>query len=125
LRAAVSGFLTNWDSIVAEILALRSPATTIVRTMDVYNPFVGIDKAAGRFALLDQYLEPINAHIAQSAVRNQIPFAKVHQVFNGTAGDEDPIAKGYISLDGVHPNDNGHKIIADLLRSLGYAPLNQ
>ena len=33
------------------------------------------------------------------------------------------IAKGLITLDGIHPNDNGHRVIADALRALGYAPL--
>ena len=36
---------------------------------------------------------------------------------------EDPSDKGYITFDGLHPNDNGHKVIADLFRDLDYAPL--
>ena len=31
-------------------------------------------------------------------------------------------AKGYIGSDGIHPTDLGHRVIADLLRSAGYAP---
>ena len=31
---------------------------------------------------------------------------------------------GIIAADGFHPNDAGHKVIADQLRALGYAPLH-
>jgi lysophospholipase L1-like esterase len=41
----------------------------------------------------------------------------------GDTSDQDPILKGLITVDGIHPNDNGHKAIADALRALGYAPL--
>jgi lysophospholipase L1-like esterase len=47
----------------------------------------------------------------------------VYLAFNGTNGDEDPKSKGYLSFDGVHPNNTGHRIIADELRKLGYVPL--
>jgi lysophospholipase L1-like esterase len=123
LRSAVSTFGANWDAIVAQIVSLRSPGSAILRTMDVYNPFVAEDQASGNFALLNAYLDQVNQHIATSADRNGIPFAQVHQAFNGSSGNQDAAAAGLISIDGVHPNDNGHKVIADLLRRLGYAPL--
>jgi lysophospholipase L1-like esterase len=47
----------------------------------------------------------------------------VYLAFNGPTGDEDPKSKRYLSFDGVHPNDTAHRIIADELRKLGYAPL--
>src|SRR5262245_386897 len=43
LRRAVEQFKSNWDAIVAEILSLRSPSNAILRTMDIYNPFVAVD----------------------------------------------------------------------------------
>jgi lysophospholipase L1-like esterase len=46
----------------------------------------------------------------------------VYLAFNGTLGDEDPRSKGYLSFDGLHPNNTGHIIIAGELRMLGYAP---
>jgi lysophospholipase L1-like esterase len=52
-----------------------------------------------------------------------VPYAKVYLAFNGPSGDEDPAAKGYLSFDGLHPNDTGHRVIAGKLRLLGYAPL--
>lgn len=122
-RQAVATFVENWDAIVAEILSLRSSSTTILRTMDVYNPFVGQQLADGTFPVLNPLLEAVNAHIMASATLNHIRVARVHDAFNGPGGDQDPVALGYIAVDGVHPNDAGHKAIADALRELGYAPL--
>lgn len=123
LRSAVATFSNNWDAIVAEIMALRQPGATILRTMDLYNPFVAEDQANGQFNTLNSYLTDVNQHVASSAARNGIPYARVHDAFNGSTGEKDPRAAGLISVDGVHPNDNGHKLIADLLRQLGYGPL--
>jgi lysophospholipase L1-like esterase len=68
-------------------------------------------------------LREVNEHIAASAQRNNIPMARVHQAFNGVNGNEDPVLKGLISGDGLHPNDRGHEVIAEAFRGLGYAPL--
>ncbi|HET6688633.1 MAG TPA: GDSL-type esterase/lipase family protein, partial [Rubrobacter sp.] len=43
LRASVATFKTNWTAITAEVLELRSTSDTIVRTMDIYNPYVRTD----------------------------------------------------------------------------------
>ncbi len=50
--------------------------------------------------------------------------ANVHQAFNGTDGTQDPDAQGLLAVDGFHPNDAGHKVIADQLGALGYQPLH-
>lgn len=68
---------------------------------------------------MEPYLDQVNQHIASSAQANGIPMAQVHLAFNGLNG-EDPVAKELIRVDGVHPNDNGHKVIADALAALGY-----
>ena len=44
LRAGVAKLKTNWNAITAEVLELRSTRNTIVRTMDIYNPYVRTDK---------------------------------------------------------------------------------
>ena len=124
LRSAVSTFETNWDAIVVELLKLRDPSKTILRTMDIYNPYVAADMQAGRFATIEPYLDQVNNHIADNAKANNIPVAAVHTAFNGADGTQDPIALGLIAADGFHPNDAGHKVIADQLRALAYAPLH-
>lgn len=123
LRATVAAVTGNWDQIVEEIKALRGTATTLLRTMDIYNPYVSTDMADGSFYVFKQYLDEVNQHIAARAAHYGYEFAPVYVAFNGADGTEDPIAKGYIWIDGLHPNDTGHQVIAQLLRSLGYSPL--
>ncbi len=124
LRSAVSTFETNWDAIVVQLLKLRDPSKTILRTMDIYNPYVASDMKAGIFTTIEPYLDEVNNHIHSSAQANSIPVAAVHTAFNGADGTQDPGTLGLIAADGFHPNDAGHKVIADQLRVLGYAPLH-
>ena len=132
LRAAVAKLETNWDAITAEVLTLRSTSNTIVRTMDIYNPYVRSDISSDTwqndggmndFQVFKIYVDEVNQHIAATSGARNVPYAKVYLAFNGVNGDEDPGAKGYLSFDGLHPNDTGHRIIAGELRKLGYAPL--
>ena len=132
LRTTVNEFESNWDAITAEILSLRSPRNTVIRTMDIYNPYVGRDVTADSWAndggqndfqAFKPYAEEANSHIAATSTTNGIRYAPVYRAFNGPSGAEDPSGKGYIFIDGLHPNDRGHAVIAGLFRDLGYAPL--
>lgn len=131
LRAGVATLETNWDAIMAEVLELRSTRNTIVRTMDIYNPYVRTDIVSDTwqhdggmddFQVFNTYVYQANYHIATTSYTEGVPYAKVYLAFNGTTGDEDPKSKGYLSFDGIHPNFTGHRIIADELRKLGYLP---
>jgi lysophospholipase L1-like esterase len=122
-RTIVNEFKQNWDAILAELLALRNRENTILRTMDVYNPFVAEQKALGIFDNLRPYLDEVNEHITRTSAQAGIPCARVFVAFNGPNGDQDPIAQGLLSGDLVHANDRGHQVIAEALRQLGYAPL--
>jgi lysophospholipase L1-like esterase len=124
LRTAVSTFETNWDAIVVELLKLRDPNKTIFRTMDIYNPYVASDMQAGIFTTIEPYLDEVNNYIHDSGKANNIPVAAVHTAFNGADGMTDPGTLNLIAADGFHPNDAGHKVIADQLRALAYAPLH-
>jgi lysophospholipase L1-like esterase len=132
LRAGVAKLKTNWTAITAEVLELRSTENTIVRTMDIYNPYVRTDKVSDTwrndggmndFQVFKRYVDKVNYHIATTSSTRGIPYARVYLAFNGTTGAEDPKSKGYLSFDGLHPKDTGHRIIAGELRKLGYAPL--
>jgi lysophospholipase L1-like esterase len=135
LRDAITNFKANWNAIIAEILSLRSNGNTVIRTMDIYNPFVNAQKSSDSWAadgglndfqVIKPYLDEANRHILTTTAANSIPCARVYRAFNGANGDEDAGDKGYISAfdpSGVHPNDTGHRVIADLFRALGYFPL--
>jgi lysophospholipase L1-like esterase len=121
--AAITEFKQNWDGILAELLALRDRNATILRTMDVYNPFVAEQQALGIFVILRAYLDEVNQHITRTSAQAGIPCARVYAAFNGPNGDLDADAQGLLSPDMVHPNDRGHQVIAEQLDQLGYAPL--
>ncbi|HEX8130000.1 MAG TPA: DUF4214 domain-containing protein [Pyrinomonadaceae bacterium] len=123
LRATVASFKTNWNAIVAQILSLRSPSNTIIRTMDYYNPAVDLARAFGVLPVIKPYLDDVSRFIILSALNNRILPARIYMAFNGVSGDIDAARRGYMSTDGVHPNDTGHDIIAGEFRALGYQPL--
>jgi lysophospholipase L1-like esterase len=132
LRASVAKLKTNWTAIMAEVLELRSTRPTIVRTMDIYNPYIRTDIASDTwkndvgmndFQVFNSYVYKANLHIATTSYAAGVPYAGVHLAFNGPYGYEDPKSKGYLSFDGLHPNNTGHRVIAGELQKLGYAPL--
>jgi lysophospholipase L1-like esterase len=134
----VANLKTNWTAITAEVLELRSTENTIVRTMDIYNPYVRTDIISDTwqnncgmtddcrmtdFKVFKIYFDEANRHIATTSNTKGIPYAQVYLAFNGTTGAEDPKSKGYLSFAGLHPNNTGHRIIAEDLRKRGYDPL--
>jgi len=104
LRAAVEAFKNNWEAIIAELSSLRSTEDTIIRTAGIgYTPRVpGVFKP---------YVAEVNHHIATTAAGHQIPYAQPY------------LDEGYVSPDGIHPNDDGYEVIAEGLRKPGYGPL--
>ena len=132
LRTAVSTLKSNWDAIMSEILTLRSTTNTIIRTMDTYNPYVNADQVVDSwpddgglndFQVFKPYIDDVNSYMCLTAQSKKIPCAKVYVAFNGADGSIDPHEKGYLAFDDLHPNDKGHAVIAEQLRSLGLAPL--
>jgi lysophospholipase L1-like esterase len=131
LRTAVAQFKANWNGIMAEIFALRRFRPTIIRTMDIYNPYVNEDQASDTwpadggndFQVLNAYLNQVNEHIAVTSTANHIRFAPVHLWFNGSAGTIDPANLGLLAFDGFHPGPAGHALIAILLAQQGYVPV--
>src|SRR5262245_25217211 len=115
LIAAVDLFKQNWNAIFGRILLLRGSRRTIIRTMDIYYPFVGEDKNSDSwseptnqtdFTILKTYLEQVNLHIVQTSAAFGAS-AQVHKAFNGPSGDQDPAANGLLSFDGFHADKEG------------------
>lgn len=131
LRAAVKTFKTNWDGIIGQIFALRRFRPTLIRTMDIYNPYVDEDQAADTwqndggndFQILNGYLNEVNSYIALTSTAKHIAYAPVHLWFNGPAGTIDPATIGLLAFDGFHPSAAGQALIALLLRQQGYVPV--
>jgi len=116
----LTDFRANLDAIIAEILSLRSTSDTIIRTMDWFHPCVKENKEDGIFEECKRCIEALNEQIVQAASEHNIPVVRTHPVFNGPDGDEDAREKGYVQADGLHHNEAGRVLIADLHRELGY-----
>jgi lysophospholipase L1-like esterase len=130
LRSTLVMTKSNWAAIMREILLLRG-TNVIVRTMDMYNPYIVVDSNSNTWpndgGLNDHeafkpYLDEFNNYIRTVATLNNIPCARVFVSFNGLSGTEDPVSSGYISFDGLHPNSAGHGIIATQLRTATVIP---
>jgi lysophospholipase L1-like esterase len=123
LRAAVAQLNSNWDAIMAEIISLRNPNTTVLRTMNIYNPFVNFLRLTNALTVANFYLAQVNDHIEESCRNNHVVMANVFYAFNGANGEEDAGDKGLLFTDNFHPNDAGYTIITNLFREARYAPL--
>lgn len=112
LRAAAETVKGNWNAIIAELLSLRSTSDTIIRAAGLgYTPYSRpSDGELEDLQVFKPYLDEVNRHIATTASDNGIPYVEVY------------LDQGYISPDGVHPNDEGYEVIAERLRELGYSP---
>lgn len=121
LRTAAETLKGNWNAITAELLRLRSTSDTIIRAAGLgYTPYLDTEAVPNSrlsnselndFQTFKTYLDEVNSHITITASNNDVPYTEVH------------LDKGYISPDGVHPNDEGYEVIAERLRELGYSPL--
>jgi lysophospholipase L1-like esterase len=130
LRSTLVTFKTNWDAIVREILLLRGN-NAIIRTMDMYNPYIATDGNSNTwpndgglndYQAFKPYLDELNNYIHTTATINNFPCARVFIAFNGLNGSADPVTSGYISFDGLHPNNTGHGIIATQMRTATIIP---
>ncbi len=124
LRHKTQQLKQHWTAIMDIILQLRKNAGTDIRTMDLYYPYVGEDRARDTwpndggtddYDEFKPYLADVNGHIARTTSSLGIPMAQVARLFNGPDLERDPEEVGYISVDDFHPNDTGHRVIADLL----------
>lgn len=116
-------YIENIKGVIEEILSLRKGMPTIIRAMDYYMPLYSEWKNHGIEKECTCCWENFNNAIHQAAAACNVPVARVYDAFNGPNHDEDPREKGYIMDNGEHTNEAGQKVIADLMRELGYKPV--
>lgn len=107
--------LTTLQSNLGEVLtSLReASAEANIVVVDLYNPFSGTGDI--RELLADAGVQRINGVIGASASDPGLraDLASVFQFFQGRGNQ-------WIASDGIHPNDNGHAVIAEIvLAALG------
>ena len=120
MEQKVKAFRETYNSMLDEVLTLASPSDTIIRTMDFYYPYVGKDQEKGIYNQNKRYWQKFNKSIVQAARKRGIPVATVFAAYNGLDGNDDPVDKGYIAGDRLHPSEEGMKVIAEEFRKLGY-----
>lgn len=106
----LSGVLSDLQTHLGNtLLALRqaAPDASIV-VVDLYNPFSGTGDI--RELIADVGVQRINGVIAATAADPETgaQLATVFQLFQGRGNQ-------WISNDGLHPNDDGHAVIAEVV----------
>ena len=119
---AFSTYTEHLQGIYAAIFELRNGQPTIVRAFDAYNPLIARFKEQGVYEECKACWAMYNSAIRQAAAEFSIPVAGVSEAWNGPDWDMDPVALGY-TKDGIHPNEEGARVIAHALRVLGYDPV--
>ncbi|GGI09796.1 SGNH/GDSL hydrolase family protein [Egicoccus halophilus] len=118
LRDAAERFAERFDDILDEVAALVGDDTD-VRTLDLYVPFAGDPRVGEHLDRLRPTLDEVNETILRAADARGVTVAEVHDAFHGEDGLTDPVDEGLISVDGLHPSNDGHQLIAEQLVALG------
>ena len=115
--------------IYKRIFQLRQGEPVILRTANWYVPVIAQGQPswqeAGIAGICTKKWGSFAAAISKAAAAYRVPVADVYTAFNGRNHRQDPVAKGYIQSDGIHPNSKGRIVIATTLASLGYKPVTQ
>lgn len=99
-NAITESALSELETIVAKIRVLNSDAVLLLQTL--YNPYSSVNKKA-----VSKALEGLNSGIEKIAEEDGNAY--IVDVFSAFEGHSD-----YIADDTIHPNENGHKVIAEI-----------
>ncbi len=126
--AAAEIFRPKFESLFAQIVALRAGKPTIFRTFNRYNDWIGDpnDNNPNDLSLTaknatHEVLDAWGAMICKAAQSNGFTCADIYHAFNGPDGFKP--AGDLLGFDYTHPSDKGNEVIAQVLADLGYAPL--
>ena len=122
-------WIRTLKAIYARIFELRKGKPVVLRTETDYMPTLYQGpvlppgkswQEAGVLIACTRLAESANAAVRRAAKAYGVAVADVYTAFNGKTHLEDPIAKGYIQPDNIHPNDAGRAVAADTFADLGY-----
>ncbi|MCP4605309.1 MAG: hypothetical protein GY847_33120 [Proteobacteria bacterium] len=120
VREGVEALEADIDALLTEILSLQSVDDALIRIADSCNHFVGEWKEAGVYQeFKGPVFEDWSNAIAQIASKHDVSIVHTYPALNGQNGDQE-IAAEYLWLDGIHFSAEGHTLIANLHRDLGY-----
>jgi hypothetical protein len=116
-------YITDLKWVWREIFRLRDGKPTILRSMDLYNPWISTWYKTDTYLACTRCWENGTNAIRLAAEAYHIPFLSRYDAYNGVNHDEDPREKGYILSDGTHPTDLAQQVTAELLAQMGYEPV--
>lgn len=119
---ATRTFDQNIGLILDELLTLADPQNTIIRIADVGIPalFIHDWQQQGQFERLrNPAFEAWRNYLVNAANQRNLTIVPAYHTLNGSDGDE--LIPGIYQSDGIHFNDKGQRLIADLHREAGYA----
>lgn len=116
----IAAFRADYDAMFDELLKYVDPRDTLIRATNYYNPLVAKWQEWGVTAECKEGMETYNQQIAESAAAHNILLVDIYSGLNGPNGDEDLGAKGLLRFDGIHLNEQGGAIVANLLQAAGY-----
>lgn len=121
---AAEMFRPKFESVFAQIVAMRAGKPTIFRTINRYNDWIGWpghDLPPEAVSATRIVIDAWSAMICEAAQANGFLCADIYHAFNGPDGLT-PSAD-LLAADYTHPSDKGNEVIARVLTDLGYAPL--
>ncbi len=113
------------DGIWEAIWEVRGGEPVILRSYDVYNPWLGEWIEIGIESECTALWEGQARTVRETAEANGATFVSFYDVFNGPNHDEDARAKGWIGDDGMHANEVGATAAAEALAAVGFEPNEQ
>ena len=120
IRAEVAIMNSDFDAVLDEILSLTSTQDTLIRIADYGIPHVNSWKHKGWFdTLVGPCYETWRDHLVEAAEKRGITVVYTYHVLNGPTGDL-PMDESITLDDRVHLNEEGHRLVAQLHREVGY-----
>ena len=122
--AAAEIFRPKFESLFAQIMALRGGKPTIFQTINVYNDWIGVPGGVSSPTEMEAtrvVVDAWNEMVCKAAQANGFTCADIYHAFNGADGLQSAVE--LLASDTIHPSDKGNEVIAQVLTELGFAPL--
>jgi lysophospholipase L1-like esterase len=119
--AAAEIFRPKFESLYAQIVAMRVGKPTIFLTINRYNDWIGSEVPPEAIQATHAVVEAWSAMVCKAAASNDFNCADIYHTFNGADGLKG--AADLLAKDFTHPSDKGNEVIAQALTELGFAPL--
>jgi lysophospholipase L1-like esterase len=106
LGQTLAGVQSNLSSVLRRLREAASNAQVYV--LDIYNPYSGTNDPRAIVASLG--VQQLNGVIAAAAADSSLgaKFVSIHDAFEGRA-------RQWIASDGIHPNNDGYRVMAEAL----------